>query len=165
MLFNEKMGKMESGVNDLKHVLLADDDPDQAILFRVVLRQNWPSQKLTVASNGQELLEQLDKQVPDLIFLDLNMPCVNGFECLDRIRAQAEFRKIPVVVYSSSSDMSDIAKSYLHKADLYMVKPFSSLHLKNALDSILRMEWWKNEGKGQKLYFINNRFVPFTASA
>jgi hypothetical protein len=58
--------------------------------------------------------------------------------------------------------MTDIQKSYLHKADLYMVKPFNSIHLKNALESILKMEWRKNY-TNQKYYFINNRFVPFTA--
>ena len=58
--------------------------------------------------------------------------------------------------------MTDIQKSYVHKADLYMVKPFNSVHLRNALQSILQMDWMKNYPT-QKYYFINNRFVSFTA--
>jgi hypothetical protein len=59
-------------------------------------------------------------------------------------------------------NVTDIQKSYVHKADLYMVKPFDSFHLRNALESILKMEWIKNY-PNQRFYFINNRFVPFTA--
>jgi CheY-like chemotaxis protein len=90
------------------------------------------------------------------------MPCKNGYECLVEIRQRPELKNLPIVVYSSTTYMTDIQKSYVHKADLYMVKPFNSLHLRNALASILKMEWIENYSQ-QKYYFINNRFVPFTA--
>jgi hypothetical protein len=57
--------------------------------------------------------------------------------------------------------MTDIQKSYIHNADLYMVKPFNSQHLRNALESILKLDW--KQDFRQKYYFINNRFVPYTA--
>jgi CheY-like chemotaxis protein len=104
----------------------------------------------------------LSRQVPDLLFLDLNMPCKNGLECLVEIRESLKLTHLPIVVYTSSTHMTDIQKSYLHQADLYMVKPFNSFHLKNALESVLNMDW-KAKDLGTKYYFINNRFVPFTA--
>jgi CheY-like chemotaxis protein len=151
----------KSGLN-MNRVVLADDDPDHGFLFQIVLRQVDPSKNLTIVKDGAQLMQLLNRYVPDLLFLDLNMPCKNGYECLVEIRQRPHLQKLPIVVYSSSTQMTDIQKSYVHKADLYMVKPFNALHLINALDSILQMDWIKNS-PSQKFYFINNRFVPFTA--
>jgi CheY-like chemotaxis protein len=143
-------------------VVLADDDPDHGLLFQLVLKQVDPAKTLTIVKDGAELMNLLDSFVPDLLFLDLNMPCKNGYECLAEIRKRPELRNLLIVIYSSSAHMTDIQKSYVHKADLYMVKPFNSLHLRNALDSVLKMAWIENYPNG-RFYFINNRFVPFTA--
>jgi CheY-like chemotaxis protein len=148
----------------MNQVVLADDDQDHGILFRLILRQVDPLKNLTIVKDGAELMDLLSCEIPDLLFLDLNMPCKNGYECLYEIRQKPELQNLPIVVYSSSSQMTDIQKSYIHKADLYMVKPFNSTHLKNALESILKMDWRKNYPT-EKYYFINNRFVPFTAQS
>ena|SRR5438270_10656002 len=153
---------MNSSDPYMNRVVLADDDPDHGTLFKIVLKKVDPTKSLTIVKDGAALLELLSQQVPDLLFLDLNMPCKNGYECLREIRQNPELQNLPIVVYSSSSQMTDIQKSYIHKADLYMVKPFNSFHLQNALESILTMDWRKNY-PSQKYYFINNRFVPFTA--
>jgi Response regulator of citrate/malate metabolism len=146
----------------MNHVVLADDDKDHGFLFRMVLKQVDPSKTVSIVKDGAELMDFLKKKVPDLLFLDLNMPCKNGLECLNEIRQQLQLKDLPIVVYSSSTHMTDIQKSYIHEADLYMVKPFNSFHLRNALESILKMDW-KKEMSDQRYYFINNRFVPFTA--
>jgi CheY-like chemotaxis protein len=153
---------MNNGEIHMNHVVLADDDPDHGILFQRILKQVDPLKHLTIVKDGKELIDLLADQKPDLLFLDLNMPCKNGYECLKEIRQQQHLKDLPIVVYSSSTHMNDIQKSYVHKADLYMVKPFNSFHLRNALESILHMEWRKNY-PNQRFYFINNRFVPFTA--
>jgi CheY-like chemotaxis protein len=153
----------DKSVDILKQVVLADDDPDHAFLFRHVLKQVDPEKKLLIVKDGEELLNLLHEHVPDLLFLDLNMPCKNGFDCLKEIRNQPDMQDLPIVVYSSSTHMYDIQKCYSHKADLYMVKPFNSVHLKNALESVLKMDWWENTKADQRFYFINNKFVPFTA--
>jgi CheY-like chemotaxis protein len=90
------------------------------------------------------------------------MPCKRGLECLKEIREQLPLHNLPNVIYSSSTYMTDIQRSYIHKADLYMVKPFNSFYLKNALESVLTTDCRKKFSE-QKHYFINNRFVPFTA--
>ena len=153
---------MERSEFYLNRVVLADDDPDHGLLFQIVLRQVDPSKNLTIVKDGAELMNLLDCYVPDLLFLDLNMPCKNGYECLVEIRQRPELQNLPIVVYSSSTHMTDIQKSYVHKADLYMVKPFNSVHLRNALESILQMDWIKNY-PSRRFYYMNNRFVPFTA--
>jgi CheY-like chemotaxis protein len=153
---------MERSYPYMNNVVLADDDKDHGLLFKIVLKQVDPTKSLTIVKDGEELMDLLNTQVPDLLFLDLNMPCKNGIECLREIRNNPQLKDLPIVVYSSSSHMTDIQRSYVHKADLYMVKPFNSIHLRNALESILAMDWRKNY-TNQKYYFINNRFVPFTA--
>lgn len=155
---------MERSKAHMNRVVLADDDPDHGYLFEVVLKQVDPSKHLTIVKDGESLMSFLETNVPDLLFLDLNMPCKNGFECLEEIRRTTRLQHLPIVVYSSSTHMTDIQKSYIHKADLYMVKPFNSIHLRNALESILKMEWIHHQ-PNQKFYFMNNRFVPFTAQA
>ena len=154
---------MDSPVPFFENIWLADDDPDDRELFEDVLRQIMPSCHLTTFINGEELMKSLSpSNKPEILFLDLNMPCKNGYECLVEIRKRPELRNLLIVIYSSSAHMTDIQKSYVHKADLYMVKPFNSLHLRNALDSVLKMEWIENY-PNERFYFINNRFVPFTA--
>ena len=154
---------MKQEVPNNHYVLLADDDQDHAFLFERILKKVDPSKKLVIAKDGTELLKLLSTTRPELLFLDLNMPCKNGFECLQEIRSNEQLADLPIIVYSSSSRMTDIQKAYVHKADLYMVKPFNTEHLTNALQSVLQMDLKKTAMRKDQ-YFINNRFVPFTAS-
>jgi CheY-like chemotaxis protein len=147
----------------LSHIVLADDDTDHGLLFEKILERVHPSLTLTKILDGQALIQYLTRNVPDLLFLDLKMPYKDGFECLEDIRNQEKLQHLPIVVYSSSSDLIDIKKSFLHKADLYMVKPFSAKHLLNALQTVLNMDWLDDNQKSYH-YYINNRFVPFTAT-
>lgn len=145
-----------------KHIVLADDDQDHAFLFERILHQVQPNVTLTIAKNGEELLQVLQTLTPQIVFLDLKMPCKNGIECLQEIRNTPRLQNLPIIVYSSSSKMTDIQRSYLHQADLYMVKPFNSEHLQNALEAVLNIDL-KGTANMRNHYFINNRFVPFTA--
>src|SRR6476661_2293924 len=135
---------MQNVHDHTNHVVLADDDPDHGYLFQLVLKQVDPNRALIRVHDGAALLDYLSRERPGLVFLDLNMPCKNGYECLSEIRNRPELADLPIVVYSSSTQMNDIQRSYIHKADLYMVKPFNSFHLQNALESILSMEWRNN---------------------
>jgi len=154
---------MNTNATTPKHVVLADDDQDHAFLFERILKQVNPQHTLTVATDGSQLLQLLLTQPPDVLFLDLRMPSKNGIECLKEIKNTPELNQLPVVVYSSSSKMTDIQRSYLHQADLYMVKPFHTDHLQNALQAVLTMDL-KQTTTIRNHYFINNRFVPFTAT-
>src|SRR5687768_9984734 len=154
---------MKVKVPDEHFVILADDDHDHAFLFERILKKVDPSRKLVIAKDGTELLNLLSTTLPELLFLDLNMPCKNGFECLQEIRSNEDLADLPIIVYSSSARMTDIQKAYVNKADLYMVKPFNTEHLTNALESVLQMDLKKTSSRRDQ-YFINNRFVPFTAS-
>ena len=146
----------------LNLIVLADDDKDHKVFFERALQEVAPEKKLIAVHDGEALLSLLTQVQPEILFLDLRMPCKNGLECLQAIRSTPELRELKIVVYSSSSHMSDIQNCYLRQADLYMVKPFTSEHLQSALSMILHKEAWQ-ESQLNKHYYINNRFVPFTA--
>lgn len=146
----------------VNHIILADDDTDHGTLFERILKGVDPSKTLSVVTDGGELMHLLAQVKPEILFLDLNMPGRNGIECLQEIRRTEHLKDLKVVVYSSSSRMFDIRQSYLHKADLYMVKPFHTEHLRNALDIVLNKDLWQSAALSNH-YYINNRFVPFTA--
>lgn len=155
--------KMNLNSPIINHILLADDDKDHGILFSRILQKVDPQKNLSCVYDGEELFKFLKNHHVDMIFLDLRMPCKDGHECLIDLKNSDFYKHIPVIVYSSSSSMTDIQKSFIHRADFYMVKPFNSDHLKNALESILSTNW--NDGSPMKKhYYMNNRFVPFTAT-
>jgi CheY-like chemotaxis protein len=150
-------------VYPIQNILLADDDKDHAALFGRILKKEYPQVHISHVTDGQQLIQFLHLNQTDLLFLDLNMPCKDGYECLQEIRKDASLKDLPIIVYSSSAHLSDIQKSFIHRADFYLVKPFSTDHLRTALKMILSVNWKENPPIKQH-YFINNRFVPYTAT-
>jgi CheY-like chemotaxis protein len=151
-------------VYPIKHILLADDDKDHAVLFEKILRKECTGVSVDHVYDGEQLTRFLHINQVDLLFLDLNMPCKDGYECLREIRRDPLLKDIPIIVYSSSAHLSDIQKSFIHRADFYLVKPFRTEHLRTALKMIVSVNW-REDPPIKQHYFINNRFVPFTASA
>jgi CheY-like chemotaxis protein len=127
-----------------KYIFLADDDIDDRELFEDALREVCTETILTVARNGNELMSKLDKAVPavpDLIFLDLNMPVKNGFECLAEIKAANTLKDIKIVIFSTSSEADSMNKVYEQGADFYICKPDSFPKLKHIISKVLSIDW------------------------
>ncbi len=89
----------------IKVILLAEDDTDDRELFCEALSDNIASNNIHCAENGQEALDKLNHlpTMPDIIFLDINMPVMNGWQCLKVLKEDDRYKHIPIVVYSSSS--------------------------------------------------------------
>lgn len=82
---------------------LIDDDPDDQEFFAMALEDVNPAIELHTADNGVEAIEKLSSRFsPGVIFLDLNMPRIDGWECLQRIREMAHLKQTPVIIYSTS---------------------------------------------------------------
>jgi len=117
-----------------KAILLVDDDEDDQFFFVDTLKEFAPDIACFIASNGMEAMELLQSAalLPSLIFLDLNMPVMNGFECLDQIKREKRFREIPVIIYSTSSDPITVKKINEMGANAFFRKPsdFPSMHSK-----------------------------------
>ena len=91
-------------------ILLVDDDPDDQFIFNSALKVVDRSILLSIAKDGVYAFEKLQLVKPDLIFLDINMPRMNGFEFLTKLRTLSHYNQIPVVVYSTSSNIADKIK-------------------------------------------------------
>jgi len=105
-------------------VLVAEDDPDDRLLFEEALRKSDYSVRYRFVTNGYELLDYLENGKPkaSLILLDLNMP-VNGRDALSKMMDNPHFRSIPVIVFTTSQEQEDVKKAYAECANSYFVKP------------------------------------------
>jgi len=121
-------------------IYLAEDDADDRMFFEDALTEVSSQTKLIITEDGVELMSVLDSTVPPVpyaLFLDLNMPRKNGFECLKEIRQSDKMKEIPVVVFSTSDRKEIIDRAYSLGANLFISKPPSFGLLKKALQMVL----------------------------
>lgn len=122
--------------NEPLHILLADDDETDRLLFTDAFEELQLTTFVSTVNNGMELMDYLmkeDAEIPDLLFLDLNMPRKNGLECLKEIRANIKLKEIPIAIYSTSAAKDDIEKTFLAGANIYIEKPADFDSLKKVL--------------------------------
>ena len=130
----------ESFILQTRTILLADDDEDDIFLFRESIKDFQIQIHLHIAKNGFDVIRRLDKLEPDdLIFLDINMPGMNGFECLSEIRAKTS--SVAVIMLSTSNDAGYIELAEQLGATGYVVKPSSLDRYTNAIKDVLLIDW------------------------
>ncbi len=143
----------------MKNIFLADDDADDCLFFKEALDELSVEAQLTIMNNGVELMTTLDETVtepppPHVIFLDLNMPRKNGFECLDEIRHNPRFKAIPIVIFSTSENIETVDKTYNQGANHYICKPSSHKALKKVIETVLKLDLWKQTTKTSRSKFL-----------
>ncbi|WP_341835328.1 response regulator [Chitinophaga pollutisoli] len=123
-----------------KTILLIDDDLDDTEIFEEALSEINPDILFYKAENGQDALEKLlRKEVghPDIIFLDVNMPGMNVWHFLTKLKLEAAYNGIPVIMYSTSSAKKDIEIAQDLGAVGFLTKPADFKGLKKALGLLL----------------------------
>ena len=117
-------------------IFLLDDDLEDTEIFQEVLSFIDPTIQCSTAENGRDALEKLSRVtfIPDLIFLDLNMPRMDGKECLRKLKENLILRNIPVIIYTTSSQSKDIEETMGAGAIKFITKPLNV----NDLEKILR---------------------------
>ena len=148
---------MNTNIMEPIKILLADDDPDDRFLFQQALNEAKAVASLATVEDGQKLMKylaQVDGQNPDIIFLDINMPFKDGKQCLREIRANKELDAVPVVIFSTSSYLSDIEETFAYGANLYISKPAFFYDVVKILQKIFSFNWKEDLLKTDK-----NRFV------
>jgi|ERR1043165_639492 CheY-like chemotaxis protein len=120
-----------------KKLFLVDDDADDRMFFAEVIQQIDRGIQLNTSVNAMEAKQYLETtdQLPELIFLDYNMPVMNGLEYLLWLKKQLRFREIPVVMFTTSGEHRE--KCYDAGADWYIVKPNTAKELFNQLNALL----------------------------
>ena len=152
---------MQSENVQIKKIFLIDDDPDDYSLFEEALQGADVTMELLWASSCQDVYERIQKFCPDLIFLDVNIPLENGFECLKRLQDHLVYCKIPIVMYSVSGNDRDINVAYGLGATLYFKKPMRLLALVSSLKSILLLPW-DDPGEITGRHFISGKYMAYT---
>lgn len=113
-------------------IVMADDDADDRLLAKEAFEETQFNNELIFVEDGAELMDYLNRQgkykdtkarIPDLILLDLNMPKMDGREALQAIKSNCVFRKIPVIVMTTSRAEEDIAKTYDLGVNSFVSKP------------------------------------------
>lgn len=139
---------------DPTYVLLAEDDDDDYLFFSLAVEEISIKVSLKRAANGEILMTLLEEHLPDLLFLDLLMPCKDGKQCIREIRANSAYDGLPIIVYSSLNDLKNIEFCYREGSNLFAVKPDSFSDLKSILERILAINW-----KSMLLYPPMSQFV------
>jgi len=111
---------------DIKPILLAEDDHVDVMTVRRAFKQLDVLNELVVANNGEEVIRYLDDSkmpLPCLIILDINMPKMNGLECLKILKQHSVYKNIPVFILSSSREQQDVDSSFSGGISGYILKP------------------------------------------
>lgn len=122
------------------HLLLADDDKDDCDLFKDALDELSMPADLSTVHDGEQLMHLLagaGEHLPQLLFLDLNMPRKNGFECLAEIKNNTALKDLPVIIFSTSSDNNIVNSLYNNGAHFYISKPNEFDKLKNVIQTAI----------------------------
>jgi len=126
----EKVGK-------LWKVLIIEDDREIVDSISLTFHLRWPEAELVSTGLGEEGIEMVEDEDPDIVILDLGLPDIGGFEALRQIRL---FSSVPIIILSVKEDEADMVKGLEWGADDYVVKPFRQIELLARLKAQLRKQ-------------------------
>lgn len=118
-----------------KKILVVDDDPYILMSLEFLMKKN--GFEVMVARNGTEALDIVEKQVPDIVLLDIMMPDVDGYAICKHIKSSKKLKDAKVVFMSAKSKETDIRKGLDLGASLYVTKPFSTRQLLKQVQELL----------------------------
>jgi CheY-like chemotaxis protein len=126
-----------------KKILLIDDDADDQLIFMDAISEITTGIECITANNGSEALDHLKTitPAPSIIFLDLNMPRVNGFECLEQIKKDERLKQIPVIIFTTSNSPVDRRRIKDSGAEVFLTKTSDFNSLKASLQEILETDF------------------------
>ena len=140
------------------HILLADDDQDDCLFFKEAIEQFIPSANFKMVNDGEQLMHVLSNEttnLPDILFLDINMPRKNGFECLAEIKYNQQLKNLAVVIFSTQNTTDQIGVLLKLGADVYIRKPDNFAQLSQVIKHALPMAVEKKFSNGKLKYILN----------
>ncbi|RZJ36713.1 MAG: response regulator [Flavobacterium sp.] len=139
-------------------ILLIDDDAEDRNTFSDAINEIKIRTNLTMLEDGRNLIPYLEslKKLPEIIFLDLNMPFKSGVECLEEIRQHDWLHDLSVAIYSTSSTQKDVEDTFALGANVYIRKPTSFEKLKKVLNDVINMNFqFYNSGLNKDTFLLN----------
>jgi CheY-like chemotaxis protein len=140
------------------NILLADDDADDRELFEEAITELNSKIKLLTLEDGIQLMNALNNEenIPDIVFLDMNMPLKSGKKCLEEIRNNPKYNSLFIIIYSTSSNPKDVEDAYNMDANLYIRKPNSYTELIEILKVVFSLNIQEYHPKALKINFVLN---------
>ncbi len=138
-------------------ILLADDDTDDCIFFKDALETMPVLTAFTAVHDGEQLMHLLTNEankLPDILFLDLNMPRKNGFECLTEIKQNKKLKNLPVVIFSTSLEQDVVNMLYQNGAHFFIRKPSEFSLFKKIILYTLTLIMLEKFSKPEKENFV-----------
>ena len=140
------------------NILLADDDLDDCNFFKEALEALPVTTNLTTVNDGEQLMNYLlenTDHLPHVLFLDINMPRKNGFECLSDIKHHDKLKDLPVVMFSTSNAQDKINILFKTGADVYIHKPSNFAQLVQVIHHALPLAAENIFSNGKLKYILN----------
>jgi DNA-binding response OmpR family regulator len=125
-------------------VLVVDDNPQMVELLEAYL-EDLPQVTVLTAADGEEALQKIAANPPDLVLLDIMMPRVSGYEVCRRMKADPATRQIPVIMVTALDELADIERGVEVGSDDYLVKPIKRVELVSRVSTLLRLRHLQNE--------------------
>lgn len=140
-------------------IFYADDDKDDLDFFRDVTDSLTGNIQLHTHNSVDSLLDSLQTPppIPEVIFLDLNMPGKNGFDALQELKNNLQLKDIPVVIFSTSSDEQSVKKSLDMGASFYVTKSTTFATLKKSIEYTLGINWKTFEPSSRNFIYKNEK--------
>ncbi|HTM91299.1 MAG TPA: response regulator [Flavisolibacter sp.] len=145
----------------ISNIIFCEDDEDDRFLFNDVTKDFNPKLMVEFVSHGLRLMELLKHYVPDLLFLDLEMPFKNGLKCLVEIRRNPTLENLPVIMFSSTTRQSNIQTAYDMGAHLFLVKSPTFSEYASSIRAVLQLDWSKPKAIREQ-YCVNGRYTAFS---
>jgi CheY-like chemotaxis protein len=118
-----------------KHILVVDDSPSvRRVVGNMLKQHNW---EIQVARDGVEALEMISQETPAAVLLDIEMPRMDGYELIATVRAQEQYRTLPLVVLTSRAATKHQQRAMQLGASAYVIKPYQDEDLLNTLNTLV----------------------------
>ena len=116
-------------------ILIVDDEPNIVVPLQFLMERN--GYETAVAQSGEEALEAIAKEKPDLVLLDIMLPGIDGFEVCEIVKLKPEWKNIKIIFLTAKGRDVDIAKGMVLGADEYITKPFSNKQIVECVQKLL----------------------------
>jgi two-component system, sensor histidine kinase and response regulator len=137
-------------------ILIADDLQDNLNIVKAVL--GYKGYQVDTAKNGKQVLEQVERRLPDLLLLDIQMPEMNGIEACRQLKANPRFKDIPVIFLTAKADSYDVVDGFKTGAVDYITKPFNTMELLARVQTHLELK------KSRDLLAEKNRYLEMMST-
>jgi len=114
--------RLKKGCDMSKKILIADDEPNIAQL--VSFRLQSANYVTVMAQDGQEAFDKTEKEMPDLLVIDMTMPKMDGYTLFKKLRSNQKYKNIPIIILTASEEFEDVRKCIAEGVEAYLKKPF-----------------------------------------